>query len=56
VEFEPFIPLLDRINQQILQRMTIATIEAFKQRAFKGLPQKDPSTGADIDYDSGVRG
>jgi hypothetical protein len=51
-EFEPFIPLLDRINQQILQRMTIATIEAFKQRAFKGLPQKDPKTGADIDYNS----
>jgi hypothetical protein len=51
-EFEPFIPQIDRINQQILQRMTIATIQAFKQRAMKGLPQKDPSTGADIDYDS----
>jgi Phage portal protein, SPP1 Gp6-like len=50
-EFEPFIPLLDRINQQILQRMTIATIQAFKQRAFKGLPQKDPKTGEDINYD-----
>jgi hypothetical protein len=51
-EFEPFLPLVDRINQQILQRMTIATIQAFKQRAFKGLPQKDPQTGKDIDYDS----
>jgi hypothetical protein len=51
-QFEPFLPLVDRINQQILQRMTIATIQAFKQRAFKGLPQKDPSTGKDIDYDS----
>jgi hypothetical protein len=45
-------PLLDRINQQILQRMTIATIQAFRQRAFKGLPQTDPKTGDKIDYDS----
>lgn len=51
-EFEPFIPQIDRINQQILQRMTIATIQAFKQRAFKGLPRKDPDTGEDIDYDA----
>jgi hypothetical protein len=51
-EFEPFIPLLDRINQQILQRMTIATVQAFRQRAFKGLPQTDPKTGDKIDYDS----
>ena len=49
-EFEPFIPLLDRINQQILQRMTIATIQAFKQRAMKGLPKTDPGTGEVIDY------
>jgi len=51
-QFEPFIPKLDRINQQILQRMTIATIQAFKQRAFKGLPQNDPKTGKKIDWDS----
>jgi hypothetical protein len=51
-EFEPFIPQIDRINQQILQRMTIATIQAFKQRAFKGLPKTDPDTGEVIDYDS----
>lgn len=51
-EFEPFIPQIDRINQQILQRMTIATIQAFKQRAFKGLPKTDPDTGELIDYDS----
>jgi hypothetical protein len=51
-EFEPFLPQIDRINQQILQRMTIATIQAFKQRAFKGLPKTDPDTGEDIDYDS----
>lgn len=51
-EFEPFISQIDRLNQQILQRMTIATIQAFKQRAFKGLPKKDPDTGEVIDYDS----
>lgn len=51
-EFEPFLSQIDRINQQILQRMTIATIQAFKQRAFKGLPKTDPDTGELIDYDS----
>jgi len=51
-EFEPYLNQIDRINQQILQRMTIATIQAFKQRAFKGLPQEDPKTGEKIDYDA----
>lgn len=51
-QFEPFLPLIDRINQQILQRMTIATIQAFKQRAFKGLPTKDAKTGQPIDWDA----
>lgn len=51
-EFEPYINQIDRINQQILQRMTIATVQAFKQRAFKGLPRTDPDTGKPIDYDS----
>jgi hypothetical protein len=50
-EFEPHIELLDRITQQVLQRMTIATIQAFKQRAMKGLPKADPKTGEEIDYD-----
>lgn len=49
-EFEPFLNVIDRINQQILQRMTIATVQAFKQRAFKGLPTSDPKTGAKIDW------
>jgi hypothetical protein len=49
-EFEPHIELLDRITQQILQRMTIATIQAFKQRAIKGLPKTDSRTGDEIDY------
>lgn len=49
-EFEPHLEILDRITQQILQRMTIATIQAFKQRAMKGLPKNDPETGDEIDY------
>jgi hypothetical protein len=51
-EFEPFLAQIDRINQQILQRMTIATIQAFRQRAVKGVPRTDPDTGQPIDYDS----
>lgn len=51
-EFEPYLDVIDRINQQILQRMTIATVQAFKQRAFKGLPVSDPKTGERIDWDS----
>jgi hypothetical protein len=49
-EFEPHIEILDRITQQVLQRMTVASIQAFKQRGFKGLPQNDPKTGEKIDY------
>jgi hypothetical protein len=51
-EFEPHCELLDRITKQILDRMTIATIQAFKQRAIKGLPRTDPKTGDEIDYDN----
>jgi hypothetical protein len=51
-EFEPFLNQIDRINQQILQRMTIATVQAFKQRAFKGLPVNDPKTGEKINWDA----
>ena len=35
-EFEPHIDVLDRINHMILQRMVIATMQAFKQRAVRG--------------------
>jgi hypothetical protein len=49
-EFEPHLSILDRMVQQILQRMTVITFQAFKQRAIKGLPEKDPNTGEDIDY------
>ncbi len=50
-EFEPHLPILDRINYTILNRLEIATLQAFKQRAVKGdLPDND-ETGNPIDYD-----
>lgn len=48
-EFEDFIDILDRINHMILQRMVIATLQAFRQRAVKGVPLTD-ADGEDIDY------
>lgn len=48
-EFESVIPALDRINHMILQRLVIATLQAFKQRAVKGVPTHDAS-GAEVDY------
>lgn len=53
-EFEAHTDLLDRINHQILQRMTIAVMQAFRQRAVKGLPtvypKGHPQEGKEIDY------
>jgi hypothetical protein len=48
-EFEPHIDLLGRINHMVLQRMMIATLQAFRQRAVKGLPLRDEA-GDIIDY------
>lgn len=49
-EFEPHIALLDRINFGVLNRLEIATMLAFKQRAATGGPTHDPATGEEIDY------
>jgi hypothetical protein len=62
-EFELHLDLLDRINHMILQRIVIATLQAFKQRAIiladsatddpndpRGLPTHDDA-GNEIDYD-----
>jgi hypothetical protein len=50
-EFEPHLPLLDRINFTILSRLEIATMQAFRQRAVKGdLPTHDDE-GNEVDYD-----
>lgn len=51
-EFEPHLDLLDRINHMILQRVVIATFQAFKQRAIKNAPLNDPDTGKEIDYEA----
>jgi hypothetical protein len=40
-EFERHIDLLDRIDHQVFQRMTIATMQAFRQRGIRGLPMHD---------------
>lgn len=51
-EFEPHLAILDRINYSILQRLEIATLQAFRQRAVKGdLPTHD-AQGNEIDYDN----
>lgn len=49
-QFGPFKDHIDGIRKQVLDRMTIATIQAFRQRAFKGLPKYDEQ-GNEIDYE-----
>lgn len=49
-EFEPHLGILDRINYTVLNRLEIATLQAFKQRAIKGIPTTDKD-GQEIDYD-----
>ena len=48
-EFETHIAVLARINYQILQRLEIATLQAFRQRAIKGVPNVDED-GEPVDY------
>ena len=49
-EFEPHIDVIDRINLGKLQRMVIAAMQAYKQRAIKGgLPDTDED-GNSIDW------
>jgi hypothetical protein len=53
-EFERHLDLLGRINHTILQRVIISVMQAFRQRAIKGLPQVYPAghakAGQQIDY------
>lgn len=52
-EFERHTPLLDRIDHMVVQGMTIATLQAFKQRAIHvsqaDMPDEDED-GNEIDY------
>ena len=56
-EYEPHLPALDKINHQILQKMTIAVMQAFRQRWVSGLDTHYPDDyeveelrGKPIDY------
>jgi len=49
-EFETHLSVLDRINYSVLERLEIATLQAFRQRALKGGPRTDEH-GNEIDYD-----
>ncbi|QAU06353.1 portal protein [Gordonia phage WhoseManz] len=49
-EFENDTDVLDRINHMLLQRVVIATMQAFKQRGIKGTFAKYDAKGNVIDY------
>jgi hypothetical protein len=56
-EFEDHLGHLDRINDDLLHRMTISSLQAFRQRAVKGVPTHYPDNhpdanlrGKEIDY------
>lgn len=49
-EFEQHTDVLDRINSTTLQRLVTASMQAFRQRILKNLPDKDED-GNVIDYD-----
>lgn len=49
-EIEPHLAILDRINYTILNRLEIMTMQAFRQRAVKGVPTRNPD-GTEVDYD-----
>lgn len=58
-EFEEHLDLIDRINHTIMNRVVIAAIQAYKQRALQQtadgssdrLPDKNPETGEDIQWE-----
>jgi hypothetical protein len=56
-EFEKHVDLIDRIRHGILQRMVLVVMQAFRQRALKGMPSHYPDdwpnkalAGKPIDY------
>ena len=51
-EFEDATDTISRINHMIWQRVLIATMQAFRQRAIKGDFPKRDATGQEIDYGS----
>lgn len=49
-EFEKHTDVLERINHMLLQRVVVATMQAFKQRGIKGTFRKNDDQGNPIDY------
>ena len=49
-EYEPYLDIIDRINHMILQRLIIATTQAFKQKYIKGDFPTHDQDGNEIDY------
>jgi hypothetical protein len=49
-EFEPYLDIIDRINHMILQRLVIATTQAFRQRVLRGDFPTHDQDGNEIDY------
>ena len=49
-EFEPYLDIIDRINHMILQRMVIATTQAFRQRVLRGDFPTHDADGNEVDY------
>lgn len=49
-EFESHTDILDRINWDILQRLVIVAMQAFRQRAIKGEISNEDETGKPVDY------
>ena len=49
-EYEPYLDIIDRVNHMILQRLIIATTQAFRQRVLKGDFPTHDSDGNEIDY------
>ncbi len=49
-EYEPYVDIIDRVNHMILQRLIIATTQAFRQRVLKGDFPTHDADGNEIDY------
>jgi hypothetical protein len=49
-EYEPYLDIIDRVNHMILQRLIIATTQAFRQRVLKGDFPTHDADGNEVDY------
>lgn len=49
-EYEPYTDIIDRVNHMTLQRMVIATTQAFRQRVLRGEFPTHDQDGNEIDY------